>query len=102
MSLDNDVWVKCDKPVLKCEDKKIIETGGEMTDKIIQYSQCLVRKQFSTIGGLHSTLLQSRYKGRLPDNSLQVVYCSARHHWILASNIDCSCEHLRFTVYFLG
>jgi len=39
----------------------IIETGGEMRDKIIQYSQYLVKKQFSTIGGLHSTLLQSHY-----------------------------------------
>ena len=52
-----------------------------MTDKIIQYSQYLVKKQFSIIGGLHSTLLQSHHKGRLPDNSLQVVHCSARHHF---------------------
>jgi len=37
-SLNNYVWVKCDKSVLTCEDKKIIETGGEMTGKIIQYS----------------------------------------------------------------
>jgi len=91
-NLDNGVWVKCDKSVLKCEDKKIIKTGGEMTDKIIQYSQYLVKKQFSTIGGLYSTFLQSRHKGRLPDNSLQVVYCGARHHWILASNTDCKKE----------
>jgi len=88
-NLDNDVWVKCDKSVLTCKDKKIIETGGEITDKIIQYYQYLAEKQFSTIGGLHSTLLQSHHKGRLPDNPLQVVHCSARHHWILASNIDC-------------
>ena len=87
-NLDNDVWVKCNKSVLKCEDKKIIETGDDITDKITQYSQYLVKKQFSTIGGLHSTLLQNHHKERLPDNSLQVVHCSARHHWILASNID--------------
>jgi len=60
-----------------------------LTDKQIQYSQYLIKKQFSTIGGLHSTLLQSHQKSKLPENSLQVVHCGARHHWILASNIDC-------------
>ena len=58
-----------------------------MTGKIIQYN--IVKKQFSTFVSLHSTLLQSCHKGRLPDNSFQVVYCSARH-WILASNKDCT------------
>jgi len=45
--------------VLKNEDREIIETGRELTDKQIQYSQYLIKKQFSKIGGLHSTLLES-------------------------------------------
>ena len=50
--LENGVWVKCDKYILRNEDKEIIETGS---------------------GGLCSTLLQSRQKSRLPENSLQAV-----------------------------
>jgi len=87
--MDDDVWVKCDRHILKNVDKECIETGMELTDKHIQYSQYLIKKQFSTIGGLCSTLLQSRQKHSLPKNSLKVVYCSVRHHWIVISNMNC-------------
>ena len=86
---DIDVWVKCDRQILRIADKEIIETGMELTDKHIQYAQYLIKKQFSTIGGLCSTLLQGRKKHSLPQNSLQVIYCSARHHWVVASNMEC-------------
>ena len=88
-TMEADVWVKCDRYILKNADKEIIETGLELTDKHIQYLQYLIKTQFSTIGGLCSTLLQSCQKHSLPKNYLQVVYCSARHHWIVASNMEC-------------
>ena len=50
-------------------DKEIIETGMELIDKHIQYAQYLIKKQFSTIGGLCSTLLQGHKKHSLPQNS---------------------------------
>ena len=85
---DIDVWVKRDRQILRIADKEIIETGMELTDKHIQYAQYLIKKQFLTIG-LCSTLLQGRKKHSLPQNSLQVIYCSARHHWVVASNMEC-------------
>jgi len=87
-SSSSDVWVKCDKYVLKNEDREIIERGRELTDKQIQYSQYLTKKQFLTIGDLHSTLLQSRQKSKLPENSLQVAHCGARHH-SFKHTVDC-------------
>ena len=65
------MWAKCDRHMLKNADKEVIETGMELTDRHIQYSQYLIKKQFSTIGGLCLTLLQSCQKHGLPINSLQ-------------------------------
>ena len=33
---DIDVWIKCDRQILRIADKEIIETGMELTDKRIQ------------------------------------------------------------------
>ena len=55
----SDVWVKCDTCVLNVKDKETVDTGMELTDRHIQFSQHLIKKQFSTIGGLCSTLLQT-------------------------------------------
>ena len=54
----SDVWVKYDTCVLNVIDKEIVDTGMELTDRHVQFSQHLIKKQFSTIGGLCSTLLQ--------------------------------------------
>ena len=87
--VEDDLWVKCGRHTLKKADKEIIESGSELTDRHIQYAQQLIKNQFSTIGGLHSTLFQSQSRESLPDNSIQVIYCSARHHWIVVSNMEC-------------
>jgi len=44
-TMEDDVWVKCDRHILKNADKECIETGMELTDKPIQYSQYLIKKQ---------------------------------------------------------
>ena len=88
-TMEADVLIKCDRHILKNADKEIIETGLELIDKHIQYSQYLIKIQFSTIGGLCSTLLQNHQMHSLSKNSLQVVYCSSRRHWIVASNMEC-------------
>lgn len=52
----------------------------------MQFIQKLVKAQFSLIGGLCSTLLQDQCFN-LPQNSIQIIHCSQRDHWIAASNI---------------
>ena len=83
-------WVQCDVCTLNFEDKEIIDTGMELTDRHIQYAQQLVKIQFSTIGGLCSTLLQYKSHNYLPQNSVQVVFCNSKCHWIVVSNINCN------------
>ena len=69
-----NAWVQCDVCTLSFEDKEIIDTGMELTDRHIQYAQQLVEIQFSTIGGLCSTLLQTKSHNYLPLNSVRVVF----------------------------
>ena len=89
MAATSDVWVKYDTCVLNVKDKEIVDTGMELTDRYIQFSQHLIKKQFSTIGGLCSTLLQKK-RHDLPQNSIKIIFCTIRHHWIVASNMDCN------------
>ena len=89
----DDIWVTYDRNTLKHSDKKIIEDGSQLTDKHIQLAQTLIRGQFPRIGGLQSTLLQERYHN-LPSNSIQVVHCLKRHHWIVASNVLSASGHV--------
>ena len=67
-----------------------MDTGMELTDRHIQYAEQLVRKQFSTIGGLCSTLLQNKSHNYLPQNFVQIVFCNSKHHWIVVSNMNCN------------
>ena len=85
---DADTWVRCHRGVLRFNDKVILQNGGELSDKHIQFAQKLIKEQFPLIGGLCSTLLQDRCYN-LPLNSVQIIHCLRRHHWIAASNIGC-------------
>ena len=80
--------MKYDTCALSVKDKDIVDTGMELTDWLIQFSQHLIKKHFSTIGGLCSTLLQKR--DITFHKILQIVFCTTRHHWIVASNMDCN------------
>ena len=84
-----NAWVHCHVCTLSFEDKEILDAGMELTDHIIQYAQQLVKMQFSTIGGLCSTLLQNKSHNYLLQNSFQIVFCDSKHHWIVVSNINC-------------
>ena len=77
--------------VLSLNDKEILQKGDELSDKHIQFAQKLIKEQFPKINGLCSTLLQDRYYS-FPQNSVQIIHCVQRHHWIAASNIGCLCN----------
>lgn len=68
--------------VLSFNDKATLQNGDKLSDKRAICSNA----QFSLIGGLCSTLLQYQCFN-LPQNSVQIIHYSQRHHWIAASNI---------------
>ena len=81
-----DVWVMHGKHSLKLMDKAAIEQGEELNDKHIQMAQYLAKTQFPVTGGLESTLLQGKKrKGSCTVNTVQIIYCNKRRHWITAS-----------------
>ena len=78
-----------DNHSLSPPDKAVIEQqGGHLTDRHMQTTQYLAKKQFPLVGGLRSTLLQQKgMKGQCTANTVQIVHCEKRQHWIVASTI---------------
>lgn len=68
-----------------------ITKGDKLTDLHINYAQYLLKLQFPDMGGLKSTLLQSK-EGSIPTcgrEAVQIVHCR-EDHWIVASNLGCT------------
>ena len=86
-----DVWVVHDNHTLIATDKTKIEQGEHLIDKHMQMVQYLAKKQFPLAGGLRSTLLQQKmvkgHKGQCTANTVQIIHCEKRSHWIVASTI---------------
>jgi len=68
------VWVQFRRNTLNMEDKRLVEDGSRLTDKHIKFASCLISRQFPGIGGLRTTLLQTRYYCFPPD-SIQPLFC---------------------------
>lgn len=87
--LGKDVWVVLGRKfVLLLEDKFCIESGSELNDIHINFAQLLIRKQFTHLGGLTSTLSLSQRETFLPvTDTLQIVH-DRGNHWIVVSTVD--------------
>ena len=61
--------------------------GEELSDIEINYTQRLLKEKHPKINGLRTTL----YNGKITeiDDSVQIVHCSTRHHWITVSTNNC-------------
>ena len=69
------VWLSVNKVRLLDEDRRIIATGEELNERHINTAQSLLKKQFSNIQGLMSTLLLSKRLGRsIVFNCLQIIH----------------------------
>ena len=81
------VWTAFERCVLQVSDKVLIENGAELTDKHMQFVQCMIKKRFPSVGGLYSTLLQDKPSslGSRTANTIQIVHCKKRRHWITVS-----------------
>ena len=79
----DNVWVMHGKHSLKFIDKAVIEQGNDIHVQVAQY---LAKTQFPVTVGLESTLLQGKKrKGSCTVNTMQIIYCDKRRHWIAAS-----------------
>ena len=85
------MWIVHDNVTLTATDKTKIEQGEHLTDKHVQMAQHLAKKQFPLTGGLRSTLLQQKtvkgHKGQCTANTVQIIHCEKRSHWIVALTI---------------
>ena len=89
-NITDNVWITHGNHTLKLSDKVAIERDEELTDKHMQMAQHLVKIQFPVIGGLESTLLQQKNKkGTWTMNTVQIIYCNKRSHWITATTKFC-------------
>ena len=73
-------------------DVECVIMGAELSDITINYAQELLKIQFQELNGLHSTLLQEReveLSETQVKNKLQIIHCTKRHHWIVASTVNC-------------
>lgn len=57
-----------------------IASGEKLSDLSINLAQQLLKKQFPSVNGLQSTLLQAKPRlGEPPNNQLQIVYSLGDH-----------------------
>ena len=81
-----DHWVKCGGISLNKRDLQRLTSGKELSDLHINAFQNLLKMQFSSIGGLQSTLLQQNKSplSNKKDNNLQAInrsVSSTVNHW---------------------
>ena len=67
--------------------------GVELTDAEINYGQRLLKERYPKINGLRTTL----YQGKMQEveNSIQVIHCPSRFHWITVTTMNCKANKVR-------
>ena len=70
-------------------DKAVLEHGEELSDRHIQMAQSIMKKQFPLIGGLRNTLLQGQIVIGCTVNTIQIVHCNKRKHWVTVTTKWC-------------
>ena len=85
---DSLLWIQDGGITLLIMDRDIISKGDWLNDKIINFVQAILKKQFPMVLGLQSTLLQTKKPSSVEKNNrqLQIVH-SRGNHWIVASTL---------------
>ena len=94
-------WLSYNNIRLTVEDKAIIMTGEELTDKHIDFSTSLIKKDHTNISGLESTLILNYIKNPVVTPALHILHCRG-NHWILVTNIGCTLGKVKVfdSIYF--
>ena len=98
VALDSEIPVTDDQPPAKkqklsSKEVEDIIMGNELSDLQINMAQNLLKAQFPCLKGLKSTLLQEKQQTITEDevnNKLQIIHCFERHHWIVATTVNCA------------
>ena len=89
------VWVQLTGIALTITDKEHILAGEKLNDHHINMAQSLLKRQFSEITGLKSTLLQATKQCK-EDNKLKVQIVHSRgDHWIVASTVLAAVDEVK-------
>ena len=95
--LDSD-WVRHGRFTLAVDEKVIIESGGMLSDKHMNFAQRLLKSQFPETQGLDSTLLQHKLKLNSCQSVVQILH-SRTNHWIVVSNLPAAEADGKMFVY---
>ena len=82
----------------KVIDVERIIMGQQLSDVEINFAPQLLKEQFPKINGLMCTLYQEKQielSESSVQNKLQIIYCRMRHHWIVASTMNCRFGEVR-------
>ena len=72
-------------------DLEMVIMGEMLTDLHISAAQSALKRQFSNLNGLESTLYQTKkavLNEAMVKNKLQIIHCKKRQHWIVATTVN--------------
>ena len=81
-----NVWLKFKDISLCDQDQKILEEGGMLIDKHINFAQRLLKHLFPNIHSLQLTLLQDKNHKEPTTNRIQVLHVN-KNHWACAASM---------------
>ena len=87
--LESQDWLRTGSIQLTQEDKSKILRGKKLNNLVINFVQKLLKKQFLSLKGLQSTLMQYKSPKASNDGSapqVQVIHCHG-DHWIVGSTV---------------
>lgn len=89
-------WTLIEDITLYASDKRILEVGGWLTDKMMHAAQQLLKSKHPNISGLQSTLLQltMTFDVHCGKEFVQCLNLSG-NHWITVSSIGCGSDTVR-------
>ena len=91
------LWITCNGFCLNIKEKQSLESGGQLTDRIINAACSLLKKQFPDFGGLQTTLLQQSSRGLSScNNAIQIIHLPERKHWAVMSTIGCDSNTIKY------
>ncbi|KAL5493490.1 hypothetical protein EMCRGX_G014680 [Ephydatia muelleri] len=83
-------WV----PGLTTEDKKMITSGGWLSDEIVDAGQKLLKSTYPNIQGLQEVALYMVLSYSIAKSEFIQIMNTGKHHWVIVSNINCNDEEI--------
>eukprot|EP00731_Ephydatia_muelleri_P011336 Em0006g230a len=83
-------WV----PGLTTEDKKMITSGGWLSDEIVDAGQKLLKSMYPHIQGLQEVALGMVLSYSIAKSEFIQIMNTGKHHWVTVSNINCNDEEI--------